>query len=134
MGGGHRTSFKHLRCAHTKTLIDRADTRFGIQWIVHLTTTKKTIFPTWYFIYCSQSSVSDGCSLSCLLNSSVLPVSCDTDCPACTSCFSWSVCCCPFPCRQRAVEESYTPRGLTQDVVSLSSGKTSHMTLFKNNG
>lgn len=75
---------------------------------------------TWNFINFIHSCVSVGCSLNCLLNSSVLPVK-GVALGSDLSRFSCSACtCCPFPWSQRAVEESYTPRGFTAvDCTSL---------------
>lgn len=75
---------------------------------------------TWYRMNFIHSCVSAGCSLSRLLNSSVLPDKSAALCPVSMSCFGCSGCsCCPFPCSHRAVEESYTPRGFTDDVCVL---------------
>lgn len=87
-------------------------------------------FFTWNFINFIHSCVSVGCSLSCLLNSSVLPVKgvalgsdfmSRLSCSACT----WR----PFPWSQRAVEESYTPRGFTAADCTSPPGLKRHVVL-----
>lgn len=78
---------------------------------------------TWNFINFTHSCVSVGCSLSCLLNSSVLPVKSVALGSDFMSGLCSAVCtCCPFPWSQRAVEESYTPRGFTAADCTLTPG------------